>query len=381
MNPASLYVHIPFCIIKCRYCDFYSVPYDTALADDYLSALSKEIDLVKNQFRQNDSLRIQTVFVGGGTPSVLSAQQLAALCGLLRTAFVFSPEYEWTVECNPESFTQEKASVMLESGVTRLTFGFQSLDDRELSFLGRSHTAECCREILADNDLDKYHSIGVDLMYGLPGQTIDLLERSLKIVVESPQVKHISAYELTVADGTPFGRRRSLLPLPGDEAMSAMTGRLWEILEAHGFAQYEVSNHAKAGHECRHNRACWGHEPYAGLGCAAHSYLPPVRTANIRDVNRYISEVNGRRFPLEFTEKLDADKLGLEMIFLGLRIVQGINEEAFLEKCGKSFSDFTRKDTLSALINCGMLSYEKPFWKPTKKGLLMADAMAREIIL
>jgi oxygen-independent coproporphyrinogen-3 oxidase len=240
MNPASLYVHIPFCIKKCRYCDFYSVPYDASLADDYLSALLNETKLIKQKYRLNDSLPIQTVFIGGGTPSVLSPKQLASLCGLLRAAFVFAPEYEWTVECNPESFTQEKASVMLGSGVTRLSFGFQSLDNRELSFLGRAHTAERCREILADNELDKFHSISVDLMYGLPGQTIGSLERSLKIVVESPQVKHLSAYELTVADGTTFGRRRSLLPLPGDDIMSVMTGRLWELLEAHGFAQYEV---------------------------------------------------------------------------------------------------------------------------------------------
>lgn len=380
MNPQSLYVHIPFCVKKCRYCDFYSIPYDAALAENYLSALSKEIELYKRA-RPDETASIQTIFIGGGTPSVLSAKQLDALCRLLRGNFSILPGSEWTVECNPESFTHEKTDVLLNGGVTRLTFGFQSLDDRELAFLGRVHNAERCRSILSDRTLVRFASIGIDLMYGLPGQTVDSLQNTLKQIVKSPYVKHVSAYELTVAEGTPFGRRRSMLPLPADETMSTVTCRLWELLEANGFNQYEVSNFAKAGHESRHNMAYWNHEPYLGFGCAAHSFVPPERAANIRDVNCYLSEVAEGRLPREFTETLDADKLGMEMIFLGLRTVQGINEEVFLKKVGKSYSDFTDKRKISELINRGLLCYEKPFWRPTTKGLLMADAMAREIKL
>jgi oxygen-independent coproporphyrinogen-3 oxidase len=284
------------------------------------------------------------------------------------------------VECNPDSFTEEKASVLLDGGVTRLTFGIQSFDDRELSFLGRVHTADRCREILADPACAQFVSIGIDLMYGLPGQTAGTLERSLKHIFESLYIKHISAYELTVSDGTPFGRRRSILPLPDDETMSAMTGRLWDLLEANGFMQYEISNFAKAGHECRHNRAYWNHEPYLGLGCAAHSFLPPQRSANIRDVNRYCAMVNDGLLPREFTETLDADKLGMEMLFLGLRTVRGIDEDRFIEKCGRSLMDFVDKNKFDLLVKRGLLAREKPFWKPSRKGLLMADAMAREIL-
>ena len=380
MNPLSLYVHVPFCAKKCRYCDFYSVPYDTSLAGIYLGTLAKEIDLCKKKHEFDGSPRIQTVFIGGGTPTVLSAGQLRALCRLLRTNFSFSKDYEWTVECNPDSFTNEKASVLRSEGVTRLTFGIQSLDDRELAFLGRVHTAERCRETLSSPALNKFLSIGVDLMYGLPGQTAGTLECSLEQIAGSPYVKHISAYELTVADGTPLGRRRSLLPLPGDETMSAMTGRLWDLLEANGFLQYEISNFAKAGHECRHNKAYWDHEPYLGLGCAAHSFLPPERSANIRDVNRYCAMVNDGLLPREFTETLDAEKSGMEILFLGLRTVQGINENVFAEKCGKPLLEFVDKEKIDALVNGGLLYYEKPFWKPTREGLLMADAMTREII-
>ena len=378
MNPLSLYLHIPFCAKKCRYCDFYSVPYDASLAENYLIALSKEIDLYKKYLIDNATI-IQTVFIGGGTPSVLSPAELRKLCALLRGSFSFTSNYEWTVECNPESFTKDKALVFLDAGVTRLTFGFQSLDDRELSFLGRIHTADRCRQVLGDPLLAKFSSIGVDLMYGLPGQTADSPDKSLTPVLDSHYVKHISAYELTIADRTPFGRRRSMLPLPSDETMSAMTGRLWDLLAAHGFTQYEVSNFAKAGHECRHNKAYWNHEPYLGLGCAAHSFLPPERSANVRDVNRYGAMVNAGRFPREFTETIDAEKLGMEMVFLGLRRVQGINEVVFKEKCGIPFADFTKKEKIAELVNRGLLFYDKPFWKPTRKGLLMADAIAREI--
>jgi oxygen-independent coproporphyrinogen III oxidase len=379
MNPLSLYLHIPFCAKKCRYCDFYSVPYDTVLAENYLNALLKEIDLVNNKYRLDGSTQIKTVFIGGGTPSVLSADQLRTLFALLRSSFSIAPDCEWTVECNPESFTKDKALLFLDAGVTRLTFGFQSLDDPELSFLGRIHTADRCRRIIEDPLLARFSSIGVDLMYGLPGQTIGTLEHSLDQIFDSPFVKHISAYELTVADRTPFGRHRSMLPLPSEEAMSSMTVRLWDILESQGFAQYEVSNFAKAGHGCRHNCAYWNHEPYLGLGCAAHSFLPPERSANVRDVNRYGAMVNDGRLPREFTEALSADELGMEMIFLGLRTVRGVNEDRIAENCGKLFSDFAKKEKLAELISRGLLFYEKPFWKTTRKGLLMADAIAREI--
>jgi oxygen-independent coproporphyrinogen-3 oxidase len=380
MSLLSVYIHIPFCTQKCRYCDFYSVPYDSSLADNYLTALSKEIDLHKNDNRLQGATAIQTIYVGGGTPTSLSADQLRTLCALLRGSCSIAPDCEWTVECNPESFTEEKASALLRAGVTRLSFGFQSLDDRNLSLLGRIHSADRCRAILADPLLTRFVSIAVDLMYGLPGQTAESCVGTLRIVAESPVVRHVSAYELTVAEETPFGRHRSRLPLPADEAMASMTEQVWDFLEAHGFVQYEVSNFSKAGHRCRHNMAYWSHEPYLGLGCSAHSFLPPERSANIRDVNRYCAMAAEGRLPREFAETIDAEKLGIEMIFLGLRRVRGINETEFQEKCGMPFIDYVNKKKLATFIGRGLLTYEKPFWKPTRQGLLMADGIARELL-
>ena len=379
MNSLSLYLHIPFCAKKCRYCDFYSVDYDASLAERYLLALSKEIDLYK-KYLVNSTPTVRTVFIGGGTPSALSSGQLSALCALLRSSFSIAPDCESTVECNPESFTGDKASVFLHAGVTRLTFGFQSLDDRQLPVLGRIHSSDLCRRILVDPLLKQFASIGIDLMYGLPGQTVETLMATLRQVADSPYVKHISAYELTVADGTPFGRHRSMLPLPADETMASITAQVWDFLATNGFEQYEVSNFAKPGHECRHNIAYWNHEPYLGLGCSAHSFLPPERSANVRDVNHYCEMTEENLFPREFTETIDANKLGMEMIFLGLRRVQGINETGFQENCGMPFADYVNKKKLATFMGRSLLTYEKPFWKPTGQGLLMADGIARELL-
>ena len=226
----TLYVHIPFCAAKCRYCDFYSVRYDPVIAASYLCALSKEIDLCRKNGIINDRAELETVFFGGGTPSVLSVAELAALCRIIRNSFTLTPDCEWTIECNPESFTGEKTAALLEGGVTRLTFGFQSLIDRELRILGRLHSADRCRRLLADKSLTRFTSVGVDLMYGLPGQSFGALCETLDEIFESACIHHISAYELTIAEKTPFGRHRRILPLPAEEEMSRITEGLWHLL-------------------------------------------------------------------------------------------------------------------------------------------------------
>lgn len=375
----SLYIHIPFCAKKCRYCDFYSVPYDEQRADEYLAALAREIALYnKNPAIKNAT--VQTVYFGGGTPSILTVNQQSNLLALIRNSFTIAKSVEWTVECNPDSFTDEKAVVLLEGGVTRLSFGLQSLHDRELSLLGRVHSSARCKEILGDPVLAAFASISVDLMYGLPGQTSGTLAESLAVIFASPHVRHISAYELTIASNTPFDRHQSLLPLPGQEQMGAMTETLWNMLETNGFMQYEVSNFARKGHACRHNEAYWDHAPYLGLGCAAHSFLEGKRWANVKDLSRYRSMVNDGTFPWEFEEEIDAEKLAFETLFLGLRTVKGIDEDAFKERYGREFGDYVNREKLELFEKQGLLIYKKPFWVPTKKGLLMADAMARELV-
>jgi oxygen-independent coproporphyrinogen III oxidase len=379
MTPLSLYLHIPFCAKKCRYCDFYSMKIDTRLIKRYMESLSREIDLYCDHPAITDS-QVRTIFFGGGTPSVLSPEDLATLCDLIRSRFALAPSVEWTVECNPESFTSDKAEVLLDHGVTRLTFGIQSLDDRELSLLGRIHAAARSVEVLNTPVLDRFRSIGADLIYGIPGQTLASLDRTISGLFDQPVINHISAYELTVADKTSFGRHRARLPLPGDDEMSEMTEHLWNRLAAEGFDRYEVSNFARPGYECRHNAAYWDHQPYLGLGPAAHSYLHPQRWGNVRDVQRCCAMVEAGDLPREFTETLDSQKLSAEMVFLGLRRAKGIDECAFYEKCGRKFKDVVDRQKLEYLTQQGLIMYEKPFWRPTTKGMLRADGMARELL-
>jgi oxygen-independent coproporphyrinogen III oxidase len=376
----SLYLHIPFCARKCRYCDFYSVPYDEPRADEYLAALAKEISLYDND-PEIHTATLHTVYIGGGTPSILSVGQLRELCGLVRNSFAFANNLEWTVECNPDSFTREKASVFLENGVTRLSFGMQSMNDKELALLGRVHSSTRCKEILYDPMLAEFASIGIDLMYGLPGQTIGSLAESLDMIFAAPRVSHISAYELTIASQTPFGRHRSLLPLPGRERMEAMTETLWNTLEVNGFEQYEVSNFARVGHKCRHNGAYWDHGPYLGLGCAAHSFIESKRWGNMKDISGYCSMVKDGSFPRDFHELIDTKCMAFEMLFLGLRRVKGIDENDFRKRCGVEFVDYVNCEKLDLFEKQGLLAYKKPFWVPTKRGLLMADGMARELVI
>ncbi|MCU0608226.1 MAG: radical SAM family heme chaperone HemW [Chitinispirillaceae bacterium] len=377
MRALSLYIHIPFCAHKCRYCDFYSVIPDDGAINRYCDALYHEIEL----YIKEPAL-VRTVFIGGGTPSLLPAHTLGTLCRNIRERFTLAPDVEWTVECNPESFTQEKAGALLDSGVNRLSFGMQSLHDYDLKLLGRIHSAARCREILADPSLSRFAAISVDLMHGLPGQGVPgnaNAAASLAEIIAAPVVRHISLYELTIANATPFGRHRNRLALPGADATAAETRLLWKLLADHGFVQYEISNFSQPGHRCRHNEACWDHSDYLGLGCAAHSYVNGVRWSNIRDISSYITSVNNKELPRDSSETITPEKAALEMLFLGLRRTKGINEEEFAKHCGIAFADFADIRKLNGYVDRGLVVYRKPFWAPTAEGLLFADAMARDL--
>ena len=327
-----------------------------------------------------ETTEVSTLFLAAARPSVLTADELQRLCTLVRSSFHVPAWTEWTVECNPESFSEEKASVLLDNGVTRLSVGFQSLHDRELRVLGRVHSADRCRQLLGHPLLSRFASVGVDLMYGLPGQNAGSLEETVSAIVDSAVVRHVSAYELTIADRTPFGRHRRLLPLPDEQTMVALTERLRAMLAAAGFERYEVSNFAHPGHQCRHNEAYWDHRPYLGLGCAAHSYIGGARFANVSDFDRYCAGVGAGALPREFTEIIDARKLATEMVFLGLRRSKGFDESVFREKCGFPIDTFINKEKIAEFVDQGLLTYTAPIVKPTARGLLVVDAIAAALI-
>jgi oxygen-independent coproporphyrinogen-3 oxidase len=396
---ASLYIHIPFCVGKCRYCDFYSCCFDTALADAFIDSLEREWKLVCSECAANDFI-FDTVYIGGGTPSVLTVKQWEKLGDWIGKTVRLGDGFEWTVECNPESFSAEKARCWHDMGVTRLTFGIQSLEDRMLKLLKRPHNVETAVKTLEDPCLGLFRSIGADIMYSLPGQQMKFLENTLKKVLSIALVSHLSAYELSIHDNTPFGRHRRFLILPGEDETAEMMDMVINIAQNHGLLQYEVSNFARPGHQSRHNTAYWNHVPYAGLGPSAHSLLPfypeenaaskitdnPTglsgfaRYANVADVSAYISDIRFGKHPFAFKEKCTAESIISEMLFLRFRTCAGLDEEQFLKLTGRQFYSDNRASVLDRLVETEYLIYEAPWWKPTGKGLRMADAIAGKLM-
>jgi oxygen-independent coproporphyrinogen III oxidase len=379
IEPFSLYIHVPFCVRKCNYCDFYSEPSDPAAIDGYIDGLLREWELAKKEYLL-EGLPVETLYFGGGTPSILSFRQWERIIGKFVRELHFTPRYEWSIECNPDSFSPETASLWLDSGVTRISVGVQSLDDNELALMGRVHNARQAFDLLENPILSKFTSIGADLMYGTPGQTPGSFAGSLDAVLAASAVRHLSVYELTISPTTDFGRRSNLLPLPSDETTAAMTELLREKTAAASFERYEISNWCRPGHRCRHNEAYWRHKPYLGLGPAAHSFLAPQRFSNVNSLAEYCAALRAGTLPTGFSETIDTAALSREMIFLGLRTAEGISELDFRSMTGSDFSSPARREALQEFIKKGMLKYEPPFWRLTDQGMLFADGVARELM-
>jgi oxygen-independent coproporphyrinogen-3 oxidase len=384
---ASLYIHIPFCAKKCRYCDFYSLPVgrdsssvnsrgyrciddrraspENAIINQYIDALINERNICESAGIL-DSRDIDTVYIGGGTPSLLGIDIWERLDRELFSRIDKTGIKEWSLECNPESFDMDKARAYSKSGVTRLTFGVQSLNDRELSLCGRIHNSARALEAISDKRLSAmFGSTGVDIIYGLPGQTVDTLDTTLSALLSIPHVKHLSAYELTVATDTPFGRHQKTLPLPDEDAVAEMYELIGKRCSDRGMRQYEVSNYALAGHESAHNKAYWSREPYIGLGASAHSYIHPKRWGNVCDADKYVSLLSSNDRPIEFEEVLTDEESMEEKIFLGLRNIEGVDKGEFGVRLWKYVESGLLIDSGERLI-------------PTSKGMLFADMMALE---
>jgi oxygen-independent coproporphyrinogen-3 oxidase len=348
------------------------------LIDPFIDAILHEKDLAFNSFDLNIG-PIATVYFGGGTPSILSADQWHRLSQGLLHGLSITPDAEISIECNPDSFTKQKAEAWLRSGVNRITFGIQSLDNRLLRLLGRPHTAEIALAVLHDPMLDRFDSVGIDIMYGLPGQTTVVLRQTLEQLLAVSCIKHISAYELTINADTPFGRHRSMLPLPDEDEVAAQTTLICESMAEHGFEHYEISNWALPGHRSKHNSNYWSHKPYIGLGPSAHSYFHPQRWANVSDLQEYLAMVGAGKAPRSFVEELSNEQLVTEAIMLGLRTKDGIDNERFRELTGEEFFAGKRGEKVRGLVDQGLLEQEGNRYFPTQKGMMVADGLAREL--
>jgi oxygen-independent coproporphyrinogen-3 oxidase len=371
MRIPGLYIHIPFCLSKCHYCDFYSVT-NTSLVPEYLEALFKEMEMYRGRFDAFD-----TIYFGGGTPSVLSARQMGYILASVRSNFDLLLDQEITVETNPGDLSLPYLESLLEIGINRLNIGSQSFDQKILDFLGRRHSAEQASSAVEDAQKAGFDNIGLDLIYGVPGQEmaswLDTLNRSLSF-----QPKHLSCYQLTVEHGTPLGRRHAKgeFNLPEEGLQHEFFMKTSEALEDAGYVHYEVSNFARGmSFASRHNQKYWDHTPYLGLGPAAHSFHGNQRWWNHRSVEKYVSATKSENFPIEGKEALSTEELQLEALYLGLRTKKGIH----LEEYARHYRYDLRKGKermLAKLQEDGLILIKNGRLSPTRSGLAMADSLA-----
>lgn len=358
----SLYFHIPFCKRKCNYCDFYSVS-DEKSMKNYVDFLKKEIIL-----RRTDE-EVDTIFFGGGTPSVLSEKLFREISDNIKQNFNLSKKCEWTIECNPESFTDEKAETWLECGVNRLSVGIQSLNDNELNACGRIHNSKQAIIVLQNPILDKFSSVNADLIYGLPEQTEKSFAETLKKILEISVIKHISLYELTIAENSYFDKNYEKYKFPSEDEIDKITEYSRNFLQKNGFERYEVSNFAKKNNRCRHNENYWTGEKYLGFGAAAHSFDGETRSANSADLN----------YKSGFREKLTDEQKKMEYLMLRLRYTDGFLLADFREKIGCEFENEENIKYIKELQKNNLMIIENGICKLTNHGLDFADGIAAKL--
>lgn len=336
MNKLEIYLHIPFCAKKCDYCDFLSAPSDAETMSRYVEALKCEIECAKDEMKE---YLIDTIFIGGGTPSILEGEQIASVIETLKNCVNISDEAEITIECNPGTVDETKLKAYKSAGINRLSFGLQSANDSELKSIGRIHTYD---EFLESYNLARqcgFANINVDLMSALPGQTKETYVDSLKKVCDL-EPEHISAYSLIVEDETPLESRVTggEVDLPSEDVEREMYYITEEVLGENGYYRYEISNYAKEGFECRHNVGYWKRVDYMGFGIGAASLVKNIRYNNISDLNKYIAVMD------EFTDlytiresikELSIEEQMEEFMFLGLRMTDGISIKEFKNESGK----------------------------------------------
>ena len=345
----GLYIHIPFCIKKCNYCDFNSSAVDHTVKEEYLKSLSNEMILYSSK---DINKKFNSVFIGGGTPSILSTRELETLFNNMRANFEILENAEITLEVNPGTVDEEKLIKLRELGVNRLSFGLQSSHDDILKYLGRIHTYE---EFLENYKLAKnigFDNINVDLMFAIPTLSIDKWKATLKEVVELKPA-HISAYSLILEEGTRFYEmfENNEFDCMDEDLDLNMYHYAIEYLKEKGYMQYEISNFAKKGAECRHNIIYWQCKEYLGLGLGSHSYIENRRYYNSEEINDYMIKVNKNELPIINTENLAMEDRLEEKIFMGLRMNNGINMKEIKAEFGVELKDKFKREIEKLIID------------------------------
>lgn len=372
--PLSVYLHVPFCRARCSYCDFLSFSGSACLErlDDYVKALRNDIVYCADRFRD---YRVVTVFFGGGTPSLLSIGYLAEILRSLGIYFDISPEASVSIETNPDTVCEEYLAGLKVLGFNRISFGVQSFDDGQLAAIGRLHSAYGAERAVLQADEAGFKDINVDLMFALPGQSLESFGSSLDRALGLP-ITHVSCYALTVEEGTPLASNEVLLKIIPDETSDrAMYALAKDKLKTAGFRHYEISNWAKAGFECFHNLGYWTQREYLGLGLGASSHFKKGRLKKTDDMEDYI---NGD-FKFMLTENLTHKAQMTEFVVLGLRITEGISTKAFKAQFGKDvFNIF--KTPLAKFLAQGLLTHKGGNIALTSRGIDLSNMIFREFL-
>lgn len=380
--PAGLYIHIPFCLKKCGYCDFLSFSgYDQAFLQQYVSSLVSELAIYKEKNKKIDS-----IFIGGGTPSLLREHHIIQIMEAAEAAFCVAEGAEISLEANPKTLTKDKLNAYRSAGVNRLSIGAQSMDDGLLNIMGRAHSRTDFLENYQAARAAGFSNINVDLMFGIPGQTRQMWEESLEIII-SLQPEHISFYSLQLEEGTPFYKlyKSRIIDLPPTEEDRWMYHTGIRMLRDAGYVHYEISNCAKKGYECRHNLKYWSFHDYYGVGLGAHSFQVDFgRRYNVTDFDTYFQKLKENQLPVhenQYEPETTKELMG-EYVFTALRKAQGLNLEDFSYVFGKSFFQ-VYEEQMHAILDYkerGYLTLDGQTLALTEKGIDISNEIMAEFV-
>lgn len=371
-KPISLYIHIPFCMSKCHYCAFVSQVAGEELKSNYTDSLLEEIKMRGKTY--NAQYEVQTIYIGGGTPSSLPLGQIKAIMNTIYNHFTVKNDAEITIEVNPNTLTKEKVEEYLGENINRFSIGLQAAQGRLLKAIGRTHTYQDFRHAVQLLNDAGVTNISADLMLGLPTQTTEDVIESIK-VISNLGVKHVSAYILSIEEGTKFYKlmEANMLELPSENDTIQMYNTAVAELKKRGYTRYEFSNFAKIGYRSKHNTVYWERKPYLGLGVSAHSFIDGYRMANTSDVHEYISHINAGEIPLSDKDKLSETDEKEETIMLSLRLAEGIDLAKYERDFGVSLLT-EKKDVIYSLIKNKFIVIDKNnHLRATNQGFLVMD--------
>lgn len=376
----GIYVHIPFCVQKCFYCDFISFANKKEMIKDYIEALKKEIEYVGADLVFSQNSKITTIYIGGGTPSFIDSEYIVNILDTIKSKFKVCKNAEITIEINPGTVTKEKLEDYIKCGINRVSVGLQSTDNKLLNEIGRIHTYE---QFLNTYEMVRsvgFKNVNVDLMLALPNQTIEILEDSLKKVI-AIKPEHISVYSLILEEGTKLydlvGSGK--LKLVNEDVERKMYWKVKNVLEQNGYKHYEISNFAKKGFESKHNLNCWEQKEYLGMGLAAHSYANKTRYSNTNDLEEYIKNINEGKNTKIIHETQKETEEQKEYMLLGLRKIEGVSISKFKEKFVQNPIYIFRKE-LNKLVEQELVEVDIDSIKLTNKGLDFANLVWKEFV-